>query len=165
MAALGAVIMLTGGLMAVMTYAAPLIAGVLLMIVKRETATRWAWAVWLVTALLSMVLCADKEAALFYIFFGWYPVVKSRLDRLPSRPMRLAAKAAVFAAGTACLYGLIGLLFPVDLGLEELAAAGKAVMALFFAGLLAVLLFYDALLVRLAQVYEKRLRPQLRFLR
>ena len=51
MAALGAVLMLTGGLIPVMTYCSPLMAGVLLIPVLREFGKKWAWLVWLVTAL------------------------------------------------------------------------------------------------------------------
>ena len=66
MAALGAALMLVGGVIPVMTYCSPLIAGVLLIPVLREYGGRWAWLVWLVTALLSLILSADKEAALLY---------------------------------------------------------------------------------------------------
>ena len=65
MAALGAVMMLTGGLVPVMTYCSPLLAGVLLIPVLREHGRKWAWLVWIVTAALSMILSADKEAAFF----------------------------------------------------------------------------------------------------
>ena len=59
MAALGVVLMMTGGLIPVMTYCSPLLAGVLLIPVMRECGVRWAWMVWIVTAALSLILSAD----------------------------------------------------------------------------------------------------------
>ena len=51
---------------------------------------------WLVTALLILILGADKEAALFYIFFGYYPVLKIVLDRIPQGFFRRLCKFSFF---------------------------------------------------------------------
>ena len=55
MAALGAALMTTGGLIPVLTYCSPLLAGVLLIPVLQEYGEKWAWLVWLVTDRKSVV--------------------------------------------------------------------------------------------------------------
>ena len=73
MAALGTVLMLTGGLVPVMTYCSPLLAGVLLIPVMREHGNNWAWLVWLVTA-----------AVILSLGLAWFTSVMSPLEPLPT---------------------------------------------------------------------------------
>ena len=161
MAALGVVLMMTGGLIPVMTYCSPLLAGVLLIPVMRECGFKWAWMVWLVTAALSMMLSADKEAAFFYLFLGFYPILKRSLDRIRPRALSFLAKLLYFTAATAAMYGLIWYAFGLDIGMEELEELGKIAGIGFFALLVVSMLIYDAALGNLAILYEYRLRPRI----
>ena len=161
MAALGAVLMLTGGLIPVMTYCSPLLAGVLLLPVLREHGTKWAWMVWLVTAALSLVLSADKEAALFYLFLGYYPIIKRPLDRIRPGLLSLLAKLLFFALSVGIMYSLIAFVFRLDVGLEELEELGRWAGLVFFMLLTLSMLLYDVTLKNLAILYEYRLRPRL----
>ena len=161
MAALGAVLMLTGGLFPVMTYCSPLLAGVLLIPVMREHGNKWAWLVWIVTAALSMVLSADKEAAFFYLFLGYYPILKRAFDRVGPNALALLLKLVYFALAVAAMYGLISFVFRLDIGLEELEELGRFAGILFYAMLVVCMLVYDYALRNLAILYEYRLRPKL----
>lgn len=161
MAALGAVLMLTGGLVPVMTYCSPLLAGVLLIPVMREHGDKWAWLVWFVTAALSMILSADKEAAFFYLFLGCYPILKRGFDKVKPQLLSLAAKLFYFAATVAAMYGLIYYVFRLDIDLEELRELGKLAGIAFYGMLVVCMLLYDAALRNLAILYEYRLRPKL----
>jgi len=161
MAALGAVLMMTGGLIPVMTYCSPLLAGVLLIPVLRECGVKWAWLVWLVTAALSLVLSADKEAAFFYLFVGYYPIIKRGMDRIRPKPLAFAAKLLFFACALGLMYALIWFVFGIDIGMEELEELGKAAAAAFFVVLLVSMMIYDVALRNLAILYEYRLRPHL----
>lgn len=161
MAALGTVLMLTGGLVPVMTYCSPLLAGVLLIPVMREHGNKWAWMVWAVTAALSMMLSADKEAAFFYLFLGCYPILKAGFDRVKPKPLALVLKLLYFSAAVAAMYGLIYYVFRLDIGLEELKELGKIAGALFYVMLVVCMLIYDYALRNLAILYEYRLRPRL----
>ena len=161
MAALGAVLMLTGGLVPVMTYCSPLLAGVLLIPVMREHGNRWAWLVWLVTAALSMTLSADKEAAFFYLFLGCYPILKQGFDRRKPKPLALLLKLVYFSAAVALMYSLIYYVFRLDIGLEELEELGKLAGIAFYIMLVVCMLIYDCALRNLAILYEYKLRPRL----
>ena len=161
MAALGAVLMLTGGLVPVMTYCSPLLAGVLLIPVMREHGIKWAWLVWIVTAALSMILSADKEAAFFYLFLGYYPILKLYLDRVKPKAFALVLKLMYFAIAVAAMYGLIYFVFRLDVGLEELEELGRFAGIVFFVMLVVCMLIYDYALRNLAILYEYRLRPKL----
>ena len=161
MAALGAVLMMTGGLIPVMTYCSPLLAGVLLIPVMRECSVKWAWLVWAVTAALSLMLSADKEAAFFYLFLGYYPILKRHMDRIKPRPLVFAGKLVYFACALGLMYALIYFVFRLDIGLEELEELGRIAGILFYVLLTAAMLIYDLALRNLAVLYEYRLRPRL----
>ena len=162
MAALGTGLMMTGGLIPVLTYCSPLLAGVLLIPVLREYGRRWALLVWAVTALLCLMLCTDKEAAFFYLFLGYYPVLKTLLERVKPRGLALFCKLLFFAVSIGGMYALIALVFQLDVGLEELEELGRWAGIVFYVLLTGAMLIYDSALRSLAILYEYRLRPRIK---
>lgn len=161
MAALGTVIMLTGGLVPVFTYCSPLIASLLLIPVLTEYGSGRSWAVWFVTTVLSLLIGTDKEAGFFYLFLGWYPIVKPHADAIPGKLPRLAVKAAIFSASVTAMYGLLCFVFRIGEILESFSAS-KWINAGFLVLLVASMLLYDVVLLRMALVYRYRLLPKLR---
>lgn len=85
LAALAVVIMSLGGLIPVATYVSPMFCAVLLQVVFVSCGVRIAWAWYGAVAILSVLLSPDKEAAAVFVFLGYYPIVKPRLEgtRLP----------------------------------------------------------------------------------
>ena len=116
MAALGVVIMLSGNLIPVLTYVAPMLASLTLIPILSEFGKKYAWMTWGVTALLALLLCADREAAFFYLFIGWYPILKPTLDRIASRAMRILAKLLLFTL----VFVLLFVLLTFVMGLEDM---------------------------------------------
>ncbi len=77
-AALSVVLMFLTSVIPSMTYALPALAGILLIIIVIEIDKKWAFGVYAVVSILSILLIADKEAAVMYImFFGYYPIIKA----------------------------------------------------------------------------------------
>ena len=104
--ALGVVLMFLTGLIPIGTYALPAIAGVLLIVAVIEIGAKWAWMIYAAVAVLSLLFAADKEAALlFVLFFGYYPVLKSFLERISNKVLSWISKFAVFnVAVVACFF-------------------------------------------------------------
>ena len=165
LAALGTVIMLIGGVLGVATYAAPLLASCCLIPILADIGPGRAWLCWCVTALLAVLLCADKECAFFYVFIGYYPALKGYFDRVRRRLPRILVKLLFFCAAVALLYAFLCFVFRLDALLEEMSSTSTAMTALFFAGLVAALLIYDAALNVAWMVYERRIRPRLGFIK
>ncbi len=164
-AGLGLVLMLLGGVIPIATYAVPMLCGVLLLPILAEFGGGAAMVTFLTTALGALLLGMDKEASFFYLFTGFYPVLKTRLDRLPAPLLRTGAKLGFFALGLCGMYALLALLVPAGGYLEEFREMGRA-MAIAFAVLyLACMMIYDLLLQRLLPIYLKRIRPKLKMLR
>ena len=82
LAALAVVIMSLGTLIPVATYTCPMICALILQLVRRISGNRIAWAWYGAVTILSLLLAPDKEAAFIFLALGYYPIVKSKLDRL-----------------------------------------------------------------------------------
>ncbi|MBQ3423819.1 MAG: hypothetical protein IJH38_01300 [Clostridia bacterium] len=81
MAALATAILMMGGVIPAATFVGPALAGVVLLPVLIEGGRRAALGTWVAVSALSLILCADKEAALLFAFMGWYPAAKWPLER------------------------------------------------------------------------------------
>lgn len=165
MAALGTAIMLTSGLIPILTYCSPLAAGLLLIPILCEFGRGHAWMTWIVTAVLSLLLCPDKEAAFFYFFLGYYPIVKQGVDRVRSGVLRFLAKLALFAISLALMYGLLVFVLRLDALMEEMRTAGVLFNVGIYLALVAVMMIYDRVIPGMWALYRMRLRPKLRFQR
>jgi len=95
--ALSIVLMFLTSLVPFGTYAFPAFAGMLLVCVVIELSYPWAFLVYTVVSLLSMLMLSDKEAALYYvIFLGFYPIIKGLIEKLKSKVLQYIIKYAVF---------------------------------------------------------------------
>lgn len=116
MAALAVVIMCLGGLIPLATFICPLICMLILQFVAKLCGQRIGWAWYGAVALLSLLMGPDKEGAALFLFLGFYPLVKPRLDRLP---LRWLWKAILFNGDILLMYTLLIHLFGMaDLGDE-----------------------------------------------
>ena len=165
MAALSVALMLTGGLIPIATYCAPMICGILLLPLILEFGRKTAWTAYAAVALITLVLGIDKEAAFFYLFLGFYPIVKWDVDKIKSKPLRLVTKLVIFNAAVALMYTVLGFVLNMTVLVEEFTEMGSLLLIAFVVLFNLCMLLYDKLLTPMAILYLKKLRPKLRFLR
>jgi hypothetical protein len=98
-------------------------------------------------ALLSMLLIPDKTAPLlFTLFFGYYPIVKSLIERINQTLLQWVLKLAVFNAALSAMFFLLTE-FIFDFGdyspsFVVVCIAGSLVFALFDYGYSKLVWFY-----------------------
>ncbi len=154
MAAAGTAVMLLGALVPVFTYCSPLIASLFLLPVIDICGRRNAVLVWLVTSVLVLLIGADKEAAFFYVFFGWYPVAKEGIDRIGSGALRFFVKLLIFSCAAAAMYALTCFVLNITEIVESFSETWW-VNALFLAAVVLCMMLYDTALKRLAPRVRK----------
>lgn len=154
--ALGVVLMFLTGLIPIGTYAQPAIAGVLLIVAVIEIGAKWAWMIYAAVAVLSLLFAADKEAALlFVLFFGYYPVLKSFLERISNKVLSWISKFAVFnVAVVACFFLAVNFL---QLPEDSFTVFGIYLPWVFLILGNAVFLIYDIALSGLVATYVEKL--------
>lgn len=121
-AALAIVIMCLGGLIPIATFVCPMICMLILHLIRKLCGNRIAWAWYGVVAILSVLLEPDKEAAAVFVFLGYYPIIKPKIDRI--KPGWLW-KGIYFNAVILLLYQLLIYLFGMDQIAAEYRELGK----------------------------------------
>lgn len=155
--ALSIVLMLMTAVIPFMSYALPLIAGALLILMVIEINKSWAFIVYVAVSLLSVLVVPDKEAATFYIaFFGYYPIIKSTLEKHLPNVVEWIVKLLIFNVATVAAY--LFTVYVLGIPFDDMGEYGKyGVFALL--GLANfVFVFYDILLTKLITLYMIKFR-------
>lgn len=121
MAALGVVVMCMGGLIPIATFICPMVCMLLLTMIKERIGLRNAWAWYAAVAILSVLLGPDKEAAAVFVFLGYYPIIKPKMDRLP---VKWLWKLTFFNVVILCMYWLLLNVFGMAQVMEEFREMG-----------------------------------------
>ncbi|MGN0476962.1 MAG: hypothetical protein ACI4HM_06445 [Ruminococcus sp.] len=153
--AMALVLMMLTGVFPFGTYAFPVIAGVMLIVIYLEFGFRWSMLVYGVISIMSVLFVSDKEAALFFLLlFGYYPVVKSFIERLKSKILQYIIKLAIFNAAAVSVYFLMLFVFSMPADSFELFGVNIPLVFLIVGNF--VFLIYDlAINVVVAQYLQK----------
>lgn len=150
--------MILTGVIPAGTYALPAISGILLLPIIMEFGTKPTFYAYVVTSLLAIVLAADKEAViLFILFFGYYPIVQSKLSKVNCKSVRFIIKLLIFNIAIILSYLITVklLLIPED----SLVIAGIPLpyALLIFSNI--IFLVYDYSINLIAVTYILKIRP------
>ena len=161
-AALCTLLMFLTGMIPFATYALPAAAGIVLVAVVVENGAPTAALVYGAASILALFVVPDREAALMFVFFfGYYPILKFRLDRLRSKPLQYALKFLIFNVAIVVAYLIVIYLFGIADVLESFGSFGRySVLVLLLMGNV-VFAVYDFALTNLIWAYIYRLRPRI----
>lgn len=152
LAALAAVFVTVGKLIPVGTYVFPAVAGILGAIIVIEIGVKWALAAYFVATALSFIFGLNEAVLLYAMFFGYYPIIKSVIERLKSRIFEYAVKVIIF---NVAMVGAYAVLIPV-FGLEALGFETMTFVWITLAIGNVVFILYDIGLTRLITLYFSR---------
>ena len=156
--ALAVVLMILAGAMGIGTFAGPVLAMAALLPVLEEYGPKAAAITYAAAAILGLLLVPEPELAMVYAAFGWYPILRPRLDRLlPSRPLRMLVKLALSTAVILLLYGV--LLRLLGMTADLLGASSLFNLTLLVMGDV-IFLLTDRALERLAVLWHRNLRKR-----
>jgi hypothetical protein len=161
MVALATAILMMGGVIPAATFVGPALAGIFMIPVLVEGGRRMALGAWLAVSALSLMLCADKEAALLFAFLGWYPAMKWTLDaRLPGWK-GLPVKLLLWNACAGAMMALVFFVLRMDQVVAEYREMGRVMLVAFILLANMTMVLYDRLLSIMLIVYLRKLRPKL----
>ena len=80
--AVAVVIMSLGSLISVNTYLCPVLCILITRAVLEFCGKKIGWCYYFATAILSLMLAPDREAALVYAFLGYYPMIRPFFEKL-----------------------------------------------------------------------------------
>ena len=163
--ALSVALMLSGGLIPIATYCAPMFCALLLLPILIEYGKKDAWTAYAAVCLITLILGIDKEAAFFYLFIGHYPLLKWEIERCKNKKCILAIKLIVFNFSIAAMYLLLGYVLGMDAIMAEFYEMNTLLLVLFAVMLNLCLLLYDRLIFPMMLLYDRKFRSKFRFLR
>ena len=155
--ALAVVVMILAGAIGIGTFAGPVLAMAVLLPVLEEYGPKAAAAAYAAAAILALLLVPEPELALVFAAFGWYPILRPRIARIPSRLLRLVLKIIICTAVILALYGV--LLRFLGLTADLMDAAPLFNLALLVLGNVTFLLL-DQALERLSALWRRKLRKR-----
>lgn len=120
-AALAVVIMSMGTMIPVATYVCPMLCALILLLVHKRCGIRIAWAWYGAVSVLSLLMAPDKEAAAVFVFIGYYPIIKPKLD---SRKARWLWKGLIFNVSILTMYWILMHLFGMEQIVQEFSEMG-----------------------------------------
>ena len=127
LAALAVAVMSLGTLIPIMTYVCPMACVLLLETVRVTCGQRVAWAWYGAVAILGLLLCSDKEAAALFLFLGYYPLVKPKLD---GKMLSWLFKGVLFNGSIGLMYFLLLRILGMEALSEEFREMGALMLAI-----------------------------------
>lgn len=126
LAALAVCILCLGTLIPVNTYVSPMLCALLLQTVLNLCGRRIAWAWFFAVAVLALLLCPDREAAGVFFALGYYPILKTWLDR---RKLPVLWKGLYFNISILLLYWVLLYVLGLSGLREEFQDIGTVLLA------------------------------------
>ena len=148
MAAVSVVLMLLGGILELGMYAAPLLAGLCFIPVGQKYGRKYHMVLYVAIGILCFLFVPNIEENLMFAgLFGWYPIVRPVLQKLP-KFLKLIVKLAVFNVVVVAIEWLVmTVLAPETVG-------GVLLWVLLLLGNI-TFLAYDCLIPRVEAVVRK----------
>ena len=172
--ALGVVLLSIGSLVQTVDLSAAALASIMCIFAVIELGGAYPWALFVVTGLLSVILTPYGMAGWFYLaFFGYYPMVKDKVERLPKLWAWVLKILVLNIALFLCVVILYFLFFAsTGGGLTDafVKIFGESDLGELFAVAMVlavnvVFVVYDVALTMIISTYINRLRHRFKFLR
>lgn len=151
-AALSVLLMVLAGLTSTLVYAIPMLVGAILIVLVIEFGTGFATAVYVAVSVISLLILGNKEAAVMYVaFFGYYPILKSLIEKHFKPVLCWIIKYIVFNVAMVASYFAVTKIFMISF--DDIASFGKWALPLLLLAGNVVFAMYDVLLTRLVTLY------------
>lgn len=148
------------GIFPAFIYVFPMVCSLLMTILLDECGTKACAAAYASISILSLLICPDKEGAMLYAaFFGYYPIARQYIAKIPKKVLRIIIKLFMFNLAMVCTYLILIKIF----GISDAAAGESATWiwaAILLLGNIAFLLF-DVALVRILNIYTVKYKSKI----
>ncbi len=154
--ALSVIILYLGCAIEVLDLTMSAMVSLLLVIIVIEMGHSYAWLTYVATSILSIVLLPQKTPALFYAcFMGYYPILKSYIEKIHSALVRWIIKIVVGNAALLLMFAFMSMFVPEEFGNNFMVIITYALGFIAF-------ITYDIALSKLITLYFVRIRERIK---
>lgn len=158
LSALSVVLMFLGSVISPLSYIMPLLSGLLMIIAVENMNRKTAVTIYACVSVLSLFLLSDKECALFYIaFFGYYPIIKSDIDKIRNKLLLWFVRAVIF--NVSIIANQLICVYVFHIPFDDFLGKWGIALLLLLANVLFVL--YEKLLGMLILLYQKKYKSRI----
>ena len=143
-----------------LTYAVPALAGMFMMVPLIECGMSWGWGCYTASAVIVFVSGETESKILYILFLGYYPILKSLIERINRQAVEWALKLVCFNAAAIAFYFVSSKLFAISF--DDFGEWGKYGALLFLALCNVVFVLYDIGISRVAAYYMFSLHEKLK---
>lgn len=160
-AALSLVVLISVAIIPFLTYALPAFAGMLIAFVVAEIDRKWAFGVYASVSILGVLLIPDKEvAAMYLVFFGYYPILKEILEKRLPKAASWVLKLLVFVVSMLASYWF--LMKVMGLEIDEMEKFGIIAVPMLLGMGAVAFVIYDIALTRMTLLYNLKWKKYFR---
>lgn len=154
--ALSVIILYVGSMFQTLDLTMSAIVSLLVVVIVIEMGYKYAWFTYLATAILSLLLLPQKSPAIFYAcFMGFYPIIKSHVERFNSMVVRWTIKLVAGNVALIAMFLLLSFFVP-----EEFIG-GWMLVGTYILGV-AAFVMYDIALTKLISLYFAQVRDRIK---
>lgn len=159
--ALCLVLMFLSSVIPFSSFALPMLAGAMLMVVVIENGAKTAFLVYISVSLLSAFIVPDVDTKLMFIlFFGYYPVFRPSLEKIPGKLLSMLAKLLLLNAAMIPAYYLSLMLTGLEDAASDSEFLGQYAPLVLLAGMNFSFLIYNFVLTKYTAIYLGWFRPK-----
>lgn len=157
--ALSVIILYLGSAIEVLDLTMSAIVSLLVVVIVIEMGYKYAWLAYIATSILSIILLPQKSPAVFYAcFMGYYPIIKSYVERLKLAVARWGIKILTGNAAIAFMLLVLRLLVPSEF------EGGWLLVGTYVLSFVTFIL-YDVALTKLITLYFRMIRERVKIYR
>ena len=154
--ALSVIILYLGCAIEVLDITMSAMVSLLVVVIVIEMGYSYAWLTYIATAILSVLLLPQKSPAIFYAcFMGFYPILKSYIERIGSGLVRWIIKLIVGNAAIGLMFAILLIFIPDEF-------EGGVMLLITYALAVAAFVMYDIALSKLITLYFKMIRDRIK---
>lgn len=162
LAALAVALMFLGGAVPFASIACPVLASLVLLPVYTECGAKWGLLWYAAVTALSALIAPEKESAVLFAFFGYYPMLKKLFGHCRKRPLVWLCKLAYLNLAVCAAYALMLFVFRIGTVVADFQTVERWMLAAMLVLANITFVLYDVMLDRLEVFYHVRLRPKLK---
>ena len=152
------VIMFLGSALAVLTYVAPLICSIIMMILNDIAGKKFAFLSYAAVSIISIIFLTDKECALtFAFFFGYYPLIRPSIEKIRKKALAFLVKILIFNIG----FFLSQIILVFAFGIPFDMPWGKWGIAVFAVLINLVFIVFEFMFKRVIILYELKYKQRI----
>lgn len=144
-----------------LTYAVPAVAGLFVMIPLIEIGVSYAFASYIVSSLLVLLVAEPETKVLYIVLLGYYPIMKAIIERMKNTVFEWVLKIILFNLSVAITY--FALKYITNIDVEDFGPLGEYGAVLFVILCNVAFVMYDIAISRVSILYFNKLRGKISF--